>query len=584
LSKTVVVPYLAGDFTPTSAAPELPYVTRAFARWTLLVGVLATAACGNDDPNPPGTVDCSSVAPTLLSAGQFVILDASEQGCVRIPGAASQEAEYLYVALSGDGTVSDTGTSAAYHLQSSEVPSATVARLGRVPVRKARPAAVAFHDMLRERERTMTQQHPAAAVAARTRASASLVPVPPVVGSVRTFEVCANTTCTSFVQSTATAKVVGQRVAIYLDDDAPAGFTQSDMDEVGALFDAHLHAIDTTAFGSESDLDNNGVVIVLLTQHVNDLSPDCNTTQSIVLGFFFGLDLYPIQDPVHSNDGEVFYAAVPRQDMPNCDAYTKAEVTQSLPAVFIHEFQHMISFNQHVLVRGGDVEETWLNEGLSHYAEELGGREVPDDFCPAFSQCEDQFIRDDVSNAYSYLNDPESTFLVAPSSSGGSLEERGAAWLFVRWLGDHFAATQPLAPELTRALLLTNRTGAANVEAVTGEDFPTLVAQWQLANYVTNLPGFTPSSNRLGYTAIDFRALYAANFPTNFQKPYPLTPDSTKNGFYDRTGVLRGGSGRHVRIIQPVGSSEVAFILTDGGGSIPVAGSAVPRIALVRVR
>ena len=557
-------------------------MTRAFARWTLLVGVLATAACGNNDPNS-GTVDCSSVDPTQLSAGQFVILDATEQACVRIPGAASVEAEYLYVALSGDGTVSDTGTAPAYELQSALSPSASVARLGLASLHKARSPAAAFHDMLRERERTMAQQHPAAGVS-RARASASVVSVPPVVGSVRTFDVCANTTCTSFVQSTATAKVVGQRVAIYLDDAAPAGFTQTDMEEVGALFDAHLHAIDTTAFGSESDLDQNGVVIVLLTQHVNDLSPDCNTTKSLVLGFFFGLDLYPVQDPAHSNDGEVFYAAVPRQDMPNCSFYTKEEVTQSLPAVFIHEFQHMISFNQHVLVRGGNTEETWLNEGLSHYAEELGGREVPDNFCPAFTQCEDEFLQGDISNAYEYLNDPEATFLVAPSGSGGTLEERGAAWLFVRWLGDHFAATQPLAPEVTRGLLLTNLTGAANIEHVTGEDFPTLVTQWQMANYVTNLPGFAPSSNRLRYTSFNLRALYAANSPVPFEKPYPLTPDSVKDGIYDRTGVLRGGSGRHVRIIQPVGSGEVAFILTDGAGSIPLVSNVVPRIGLVRVR
>ncbi len=560
-------------------------MTRAFARWTLLVGVLATAACGSDDPNPPGTVDCSSADPTILTAGQFVILDASEQGCVRIPGAASQEAEYLYVALSGDGTVSENGTSPAYQLQGGGSPSASVARLGQASLHRAPSPAAAFHDMLRERERTMTRQHPPAAAAARARASASsVVPVRPEVNSVRTFDVCATTTCDSFVQSTATAKVVGERVAIYLDDDAPAGFTQSDMDEVGALFDAHLHGIDTTAFGSESDLDDNAVVIVLLTQHVNDLSPDCNTTHSIVLGFFFGLDLFPIQDPVHSNDGEVFYAAVPRQDMPNCDAYTKGVVTQSLPGVFIHEFQHMISFNQHVLVRNGDVEETWLNEGLSHYAEELGAREVPDNFCPATGQCEVQFLNDNIFNGYGYLNDPESTFLVVPSGSGGTLNERGAAWLFVRWLGDHFAATQPLAPELTRELLQTNLTGAANVENVTGVDFPTLVAQWQLANYVTNLPGFTPSNNRLRYTGFDLRGLYGANFPTNFDKPYPLTPDSTRNGIYERTGVLRGGSGRHVRIIQPVGSGEVAFILTDGAGSIPLASTAAPRIAIVRVR
>jgi hypothetical protein len=556
-------------------------VTRAFARWTLLVGALATAACGSD-PNPPGTVDCSSVAPTTLTAGQFVILDASESGCVRIPGAGSQEAEYLYVALSGDGKVSRNGTASAYKLKGGASPSASVAGLGQASLDKAPSAALAFHDMLRARERTLSQQ-PAAVSASRARISASSVAaVPPAPGSVRTFDVCATTTCDSFVQSTATAKVVGTRVAIYLDDDAPPGFTQTDLDEVGALFDAHLYAIDTTAFGREPDLDGNGVVIVLLSQHVNDLSADCNTSGSIVLGFFFGLDLLPTQP--HSNDGEIFYGAVPRQDMPGCSSYTKNVVTQSLPGVFIHEFQHMISFNQHVLVRGGGVEETWLNEGMSHYAEELGGREVPDQFCPAFSQCEDQFLGDDISNAYSYLDDPESNFLVSPSSSGGSLTERGAGWLFVRWLGDHFAASQPLAPELTRALELTSLTGAANVEAATGVDFPTLVSQWQMANYVTNLPGFTPSSDRLQYTSFNLRGIYQANFPAVFSKPYPLTPDSTRNGIYDRTGVLRGGSGRHVRIIQPAGSAEVAFILSDGGGSTPLVSTIEPRIALVRVR
>ncbi len=209
---------------------------------------------------------------------------------------------------------------------------------------------------------------------------------------------------------------------------------------------------------------------------------------------------------------------------------------------------------------------------------------MPDSFCPAFPQCEDQFLGDNLFNAFGYLDDPEAAFLVAPSTSGGSLNERGAGWLFVRWLGDHFSATQPAATELTRALLLTGATGAANVEAVTGEDFPTLASQWQMANYVTNLPGFTPSSDRLRYTSFNLRQVYEANFPSVFSKPYPLTPDSTRTGIFDRTGVLRGGSGRHVRIIQPAGSSEVAFVLTNDAGSLPLASTVVPRIALVRVR
>ena len=67
--------------------------------------------------------------------------------------------------------------------------------------------------------------------------------------------------------------------------------------------------------------------------------------------------------------------------------------------MIIHEFQHMISFNQHVLVRGGNAEETWLNEGLSSFAEELGGRLVPDALC-ANTDCLTQFSLINLDNAY----------------------------------------------------------------------------------------------------------------------------------------------------------------------------------------
>jgi hypothetical protein len=365
-------------------------------------------------------------------------------------------------------------------------------------------------------------------------------------------------------------------VAIYVDDSAPAGYTQSDLNTVGQLFDTQLYPIDTTAFGRESDLDNNGVVIVLLTQRVNELSPNCQTTGSVILGYFFGLDLLPSQP--HSNDGEIFYGAVPGSTTTGCSIST-ARAIEALPGVFIHEFQHMISFNQHVLLRGSSVEDIWLNEGLSHFAEELGGENVPDASCmPAFPNCESQFNSDNIDNSFKYLDSVEAHFLIEPTSSSGTLPERGANWLFVRWLGDHFATTEPQATELTRALVQTNLTGAANVAAVTGDDFSTLVSQWQLANYLTNLPGFTPSTDRLAYKTLDLRSIYQSNFGR-----YPLEPDVAGDS-YSRTGVLRAGSGRHVLITRPPNSAEVMFVLANSGGSAPVASSVKPRIALARVR
>jgi hypothetical protein len=557
-------------------------VTRAFARWALSAAALALIACGSE-PNPPATVDCSAVQPTTLVAGQYTIIDASQTACVRIPGPGSADAQYLYVAAATEGRETNSGVTSPYNIQGGASATASVASLSQAALERTSTPAQAFHFRLRSRERELAAR--AGVVSeSRARISASVVPTPPVVGAKRTFDVCATTTCDSFVPSLATAKVVGQRVAIFVDDDAPAGYTQTDLDNVGQLFDSHLYPIDTTAFGRESDLDNNGVVIVLLTQRVNELSPDCQTTGSVILGYFFGLDLLPSQS--HSNDGEIFYGAVPGTVSPGC-TISRADAIQSLPGVFIHEFQHMISFNQHVLVRGsGTAEDTWLNEGLSHFAEELGGENVPDNFCmPAFPSCESQFNGDNITNAYRYLDSLELKFLIEPGSSSGTLAERGANWLFVRWLADHFAATEPQGTELTQKLVQTSLTGSANVAAATGEDFSTLVSQWQLANYLTDLPGFTPSTDRLTYTTLNLRSIFQANFGNGiFQKPYPLTPDETSDATYQHSGVLRAGSGKHVLITRPAGSGEIGFILTSGGNSSPIPSSVKPRIALARVQ
>jgi hypothetical protein len=436
--------------------------------------------------------------------------------------------------------------------------------------------------MLRSRERALSEQKDV--VQFDRKAVASVVALKPQVNDKRTFEVCATTDCNDFVQSTATAKVVGNKVAIFLDDSVPSGgYLQADLDKVGALFDSQLYPIDTTAFGEETDLDNNSVVIVLLTPKVNALSADCNTTGSVILGYFFGLDLLPSQ--LHSNDGEVFYGLVPDPGNSSCDI-SKAFATNFLPPTFIHEFQHMISFGQHVVKRQGSSEVTWLNEGLSHFAESLGGLLIPDAECqPAFTSCRSQFLSGDVENAYDYLNDTDSSFLIEPGSSTGTLAERGANWLFVRWLADHFAATQPAGTEFTRAIDQTSLIGAANVAAVTGADFSTLVGQWQLANYLDNLPGFTPLSDRLQYTSFDFRALYQSAFNQGaFAKPYPLTPDTAGLSSYTHNGILHGGSGHHVDIVQPASSGEVSMLLTAANGTSVLPATVKPRAVLARIR
>ena len=547
-----------------------------------LVPVVAVlAGCGDGGTGPNTSVDCSAASVRSLAMSQHQILDPADAGaCVRLPQAGGGGAEHLYIPLSTAGEETEDGISAPYLVSGvaaataapPAVPSPLLSAFGR-------PASAdGFHARLRSKERSLSAAPPQ--VLFNQGRLNTRTATPPVVGEQRTFDVCSSASCDEFVQSTATARSVGNRVAIYVDNNAPpGGYNDLGLDRVRNLFDQYLYPIDTVAFGRESDIDGNGVVTVLLTPLVNALSPDCNATGRVILGYFFGADLLPRSSSnPGSNEAEVFFGLVPDPGNPDCTIST-AEADSRLPATFIHEFQHMISFNQHVLVRGGFSEDTWLNEGLSHFAEELGGRQIPDPECPSSISCAQEFLGlGNLANAFEYLARPDSFFLIEPASSTGSLEERGANWLFVRWLADHFASDSILGTGLTRALVNTNQVGSTNVAGRTGVDFSTLVGEWQLTNYLDDLPGFAAAGSRLRYKSWNFRFAADSNGLS-----FPLVPDSTDGTDYGHSGTLRAGSGRHVRVVQAPGAPGIDLRLTNStGAALP--SSIVPRIALVRIR
>ncbi|MBP6669218.1 MAG: hypothetical protein KA180_07205 [Gemmatimonadales bacterium] len=562
-------------------------MTRRSARPPLLLSLflsaLALAACGGgSDPVTP-TVVCDGVAVTTLAVGAHAIVDpTASNGCLRLPAAGPAGAEYLVVAYSANGQETTNGVKGSFSLRGVTDDFAALRGTTEPSPRLAafQPPAEpeSFHQMLRARDRALSRS-PAAQLG-RYRAPRALVP--PTVGSTRDFEVCKTTSCTSFVTVAATAQYVGSRVALYLDDSVPSGgLSGADITGFGDLFDQQLYGFDTTAFGRESDVDGNGIVAVLLTDQVNALSPNCETTGQIIVGYFFGLDLLPGQ--AHSNDGEVFYGLVPDPSKPICAA--KARVLDLLPPTLIHEFQHMISFNRHVLLGGGAAEETWLNEGLSHYAEELGGRQANNASCTA-NNCLDQFAAGNLLNGYDYLTAPEVTYLVEPGTSGGTLRERGANWLFVRWLADQSPTDTLLGTDITRRLLGADQagglsvTGGAAVVAAAqlfqpGITFATLAGQFHLANGGEAVTGFTEPSGRLRFKSWNLAVAFDQVFPG----PYPLFPDSTAGPGYAGAGTLRGGSGTYVRVVQPGDAAAVALSL-----SVENAGAVQPHYAVLRIR
>lgn len=562
------------------------------------------AACSSDTTGPNPDLSCTSLQPTVLSPGQFAISDPGVTPCVALPAAGAAGAEYLYLAIATAGQVTDQGIAGPYALTgnaaaatASSGPAPDVISTALFPAFRRPATAEQFHAMLRLREQALSTD-PGTRLFRPDVTRAPSFAAAPVVGDVEDFNVCATDQCTSFVTVTATARQVGGQVAIFTDNSEPVGggYSQTDIDQVAQLFDDFLYPIDTTNFGPVTDIDQNSVVKVLLTPQINKLSGNCNVTNSVILGYFLSSDLEP--SVPGSNKGEIFYGIVPDPNNRNC-GISAAFARANLAPTFIHEFQHMISYGQHALRRTGAAEVTWLNEGLSHYAEELGGRLIPDASNPTRGSTETyiQFALSDFQNAFEYLNFPEQVFLIDPASSSGLLPERGANWLFVRWAAEAFGGATPSgfvvkATDFTRKLEETNLTGAPNVVQQSGVPFDRLVSIWQMANYLDDLQGFAPADPLLQYQNLDLRDVFAqlnaqdsqngTATPQIFTKPYPLTPDST-SGDYARTGTLKQGSSHDVLIKQGANAGPVQFRLT-GTASTAISAALIPRIGLVRIR
>jgi hypothetical protein len=383
------------------------------------------------------------------------------------------------------------------------------------------------------------------------------------------------------VQTQARLKYSGARVYVYEDTGVPAGFSATEYAKFGKLFDDVLYPIDTAAFGSPSDIDGNGHIIVLLSQKINQLTSrtECSSTGAFVAGYFFGYDL---TNGAGSNRSEVFYSvAVDSAAQFSC-ALRKSKIESQTPATFIHEFQHMISYNQHVLVRHGQSEVTWLNEGLSHIAEELGskyyeakypaplGRTSATQLFPDSSQA---FINQDLRNAYFYLLAPQQKS-VTTFAGLGTLEERGAAWLFLRWLGDH------KGDQIYRQLVETTRRGTDNVAAAAGEPFPALFGDFGIATYTDSIDGVprTAVPERYRFTSRNTRQIFGRLFPT---RPNPIAATQLGCTGAATQRMLQGTSSYFLTGGATGCSGTRLDMATENGTALPAA--LLPQLAIFRL-
>lgn len=523
-----------------------PFLPSCAATRLVALAAISTAACQHDSatgPNDAVGVGCGASAATIrLAANQatrFVCSGSSQ--VIKLSGGAKYLVVPQFATGSPNAGVADVPV--AYQIGVTTTSSTSLAAGSLVPTTVASPFQGSaplplqqqLDDALREsarREVLSGSWHSAAipAVGAREDVTAAL----PDVGSLRDFRVIFGA-LGSFSSSTVSARLdyVGANLLLYVDTLAPAnGFTSAQLQAFGQYFDQTLYQIDVAAFGAPADVDGNGRVIMLLSPSVNRLTTAaaCRTS-GYVAGYFNGSDF---GTSASSNRGEIFYAVVPDPNGTLSCAHTVSNLLATVPATFLHELQHLISFSQHVVVEGGQPEEGWLDEGLSIRAEELGseyfeakfpppsGRASPAQLFPDSSQ---GFINNLLLDSYSYLLRPDTAAVTLHSDSDDGFAWRGSDWLLVHWLGDLKGES------IFTALERSKNTGVANIAAAAGEPFASLFGDFSLALWTDSIPGIPrasiPSRNR--FQSRNLRQIYQRLFDTNagnpsVPRPYPVAP------------------------------------------------------------
>ncbi|MEQ1691707.1 MAG: Ig-like domain-containing protein [Gemmatimonas sp.] len=417
------------------------------------------------------------------------------------------------------------------------------------------------------------------------------------VGDPITLNANANKACTDPINRVSRVAAVGEKSIVVADNGNPSGgYTDAEYASIAATFDTLVFPLDTTAFGAPSNVSGRGKIILFFTRSVNSLTPP-STTSYTIGGFFFARDLYPktarngLAACASSNETEMFYLLVPDPDgTVNNNKRSKAEVTTLNLGTITHEFEHLINSGRRLYVNTNAVpnEETWLDEGLAHTAEELlyyriSGFSSRQNL--TLSQVSQQatlfsnYASQNFSRFYTYLINPE---LNSPYAPNDSLATRGATWNFLRFAAGRQGAAGEAA--FYRALVNSTTTGRTNLQNVLGgaAQLADYLSDWTVSLIADDFSAATTAAlnTRYVFPAWNFRSIYpglrfGGGAPLGV---YPINARSLISGAPQRV-TLAGGTSSYIRFGVPSGRSTLVSLASNG-----VALPSTMRYAIVRLR
>jgi hypothetical protein len=241
----------------------------------------------------------------------------------------------------------------------------------------------------------------------------------------------------------------------------------------------------------------------------------------------------------------------------NGNAFRLGYVDTLTTSILAHEFQHLINAGRRMYVNDAtDFEEPWLNEGLSHEAEELlffhesgyrprsglNAQSILDSwahFAP--------WVSDEASNFqrfYRYLRDPANH---SPIDANDSLATRGAAWAFLRFAVDKgFQSDAGIWQRFTNS----TTTGIGTLTFALQRDPRPLLQDFALANMMVTHPSWS------------FNSIYSQVFVgINYPLPFGALPEGAAVPV-----AARGGSASYYEFdVMP----DVQALLRFGSAGMP---------------
>ena len=438
------------------------------------------------------TPSCTSANALQLSVGGIHTLTSAEKAFLCLGGGASAS-EYALIPFNSTPVaastvqlqVTGTNTSA---IQPGSLFSIQTNRMTGLRQNK-KPVVKSFEWSFRARERRdLASVFGRARVLPRTTSttpttSANLgprfltnIPANPTVGTIVQINgnLSGNSCTAPKVLRGATVVAVLPNTIVLSDVTSPAGgYTNQEMIDFGQAFDTLGYGLDTLNFGAPTDIDANGRIAILFTPSVNSIPAPAG---SVVGGLFAGRDLVAVTTCVASNEGEMFYMPVPDPNQTINGNYTvKSDLAIVVLPTLVHEFQHLINAGRRQYINHAPTpEEIWLNEGLSHIAEELlyyrmsGNTPGSNIDLPLIQSSQAQA---DAINAYQFDNlVRDALYMQAPETNSAysqvdGLEMRGAIWQLLRYSADRKGGVES---NTWYTLVNSTTSGQTNFNAVFG--------------------------------------------------------------------------------------------------------------------